>query len=228
MMQIRVMADILEDNTVLAQAVKERLDGYGIFTLNLMGSPGCGKTTLLEKTAAALGSELRMAVIEGDLYTAQDAERIARYGLPVVQINTEGGCHLNAKMIELALEDLPLAELDLLIIENVGNLVCPAEFAIGEDAKAVLLSVTEGEDKPLKYPLAFTRAELTVLNKTDLLPHLDFALEKAKTDIASLNPNGKLLQLSCRNGEGLQEWYDWLRNAVRKKQARRNKSDVEA
>ena len=228
MMQIRVMADILEDNTAMAQAVRERLDECGIFVLNLMGSPGCGKTSLLEKTAAALRDELRMAVIEGDLYTAQDAERISRHFLPVVQINTEGGCHLNAKMIERALEDLPLAKLDLLIIENVGNLVCPAEFDIGEDAKAVVLSVTEGEDKPLKYPLAFTRAAITIINKIDLLPYLDFDLQKAETDIAALNPKAGLLELSCRSGEGLDDWFDWLRRAVQEKKARRVGANVKA
>ncbi|WP_346353261.1 hydrogenase nickel incorporation protein HypB [Azotosporobacter soli] len=219
-MQIRVMEDLLEHNEAMSKAVKERLDDYGILVLNLMGSPGCGKTSLLEQTVEALGQELRFAVVEGDLYTAQDAERIARHGIPTVQINTAGGCHLNAGMIEAVLGDLPLAKLDILVIENVGNLVCPAEFDIGEDAKVVLLSVTEGEDKPLKYPLAFRRAAVAILNKTDLLPHLNFDKTKAVRDIKGINPLAPIIEVSCQTGDGLTAWYEWLREQVRRKQVR--------
>lgn len=217
-MEIKVMTDILDANEQLAKAVNARLTAGGIFVLNLLGSPGCGKTTLLEKTIAALKDEFRMAVIEGDLFTSKDAERIEKYGVPVVQINTAGGCHLDAGMVNSALDSIRLDGLDLLIIENVGNLVCPAEFDIGEDAKAVVLSVAEGDDKPLKYPLIFRKSSAVILNKIDLLPFTSFDLDAAVSDITGINPAAALIKASCRTGEGLEEWYDWLKQAVRKKQ----------
>lgn len=218
-MEIKVMANILDKNDQIAADVNAQLSRRGIFVLNLLGSPGSGKTALLERTIAALKDELSMAVIEGDLFTDKDAERIARQGVPVVQINTGGGCHLDAGMVRGVLDRLDLERLELLIIENVGNLVCPAEFNIGEDMKATVLSVTEGEDKPLKYPLVFKQAGAAVVNKIDLLPYTSFDLAAATEDIMSINPQITLITASCRTGEGLEAWYDWLRGRVAAKKA---------
>lgn len=212
------MKDILGENDKIAAAVHERLVSQRVFVLNLLGSPGSGKTTLLEKTMAALKDEMKMAVIEGDLFTSKDADRIARHGVPVIQINTSGGCHLDAPMVEKALAALPTAGLDLLVIENVGNLVCPAEFALGEDAKAVVLSVTEGNDKPMKYPLIFKESALTILNKIDLVPYTDFDVAAAQEDIGTIHPGAMVLPLSARTGEGIAAWLDWLRTKVRTRQ----------
>lgn len=220
-MEVKVMADILDANEQLAQAVNAKLSEHGIFVLNLLGSPGCGKTSLLEKTIADLKHELRIAVIEGDLFTSKDAERIERHGVPVIQINTAGGCHLDAGMINSVIDKLDLKALDLIIIENVGNLVCPAEFDIGEHAKATVLSITEGEDKPLKYPLVFRKSSAIVLNKIDLLPYTSFNLDSAVKDIKGINPEATLVLASCRTNEGLGDWYTWLKTQVRKKINRR-------
>ena len=211
------MKDILGQNDAIAAALREQLAARGIFVLNLLGSPGSGKTTLLEKTIAALNKKLRLAVIEGDLFTSKDADRIARHDVPVIQINTSGGCHLDAPMIEKALKELNTDALDLLIIENVGNLVCPAEFALGEDVKAVVLSVTEGNDKPLKYPLIFKESALTLLNKIDLVPYTDFNVAAATEDITTIHPGAAVLPVSARTGEGLAAWIDWLLARVREK-----------
>ena len=215
--EVQVMQDILGENDKVAAAVHERLASQRVFVLNLLGSPGSGKTTLLEKTMAALKDEMKMAVIEGDLFTSKDADRIARHGVPVIQINTSGGCHLDAPMVEKALADLPTEGLDLLVIENVGNLVCPAEFALGEDAKAVVLSVTEGNDKPMKYPLIFKESALTILNKIDLVPYTDFDVAAAKNDIGTIHPGAAVLPLSARTEEGMAAWLDWLRERVRER-----------
>jgi hydrogenase nickel incorporation protein HypB len=216
-MEIKVMTNILDKNDQIATQVNQPLTAQGIFVLNLLGSPGSGKTSLLEQTIAALKDEVRMAVIEGDLFTSKDAARIERYGIPVIQINTGGGCHLDADMVQKVLDRLDLQALDLLIIENVGNLVCPAEFNIGEDAKATVLSITEGEDKPLKYPLIFKQSAVVLLNKTDLLPYTSFDMSVAIEDITSLNPQASLLPISCRTGEGLSAWYTWLQKQLSKK-----------
>jgi len=213
-MEIKVMANILDKNDQIANHVHHRLSGQGIFVLNLMGSPGSGKTSLLEQTIAALKEEIHIAVIEGDLFTSKDAARIEGHGVPVIQINTGGGCHLDADMVQSVLDRLELDKLDLIVIENVGNLVCPAEFNIGEDVKVTVLSITEGEDKPLKYPLIFKQASAVVLNKTDLLPYTSFNMQAAVEDITSLNPHVTLLPVSCRTGEGLTVWYDWLKEQV--------------
>lgn len=223
-MQIKVMEvmeDILGCNDQLAAEIAARLTAAGVFVINLLGSPGCGKTSLLESTIAALRQEFAIAVIEGDLFTAKDAERIERQGVPVIQINTAGGCHLDANMIQGVLTELDITKLDLIVIENVGNLVCPASFALGEDAKVTVLSVTEGEDKPLKYPLVFQESSMAIINKIDLLPYTSFDMEAAVRDITSIHPGIALVSASCRTGEGLQAWYDWLRTQVRNKQARR-------
>ena len=214
-MEITVMSNILEKNEEVAAEINAMLTRRGIFTVNLLGSPGCGKTSLVEQTISLLKNEFHIAIIEGDLYTSKDADRIAAYGAPVVQINTEGGCHLDAAMVKSALNQLDLNELDILIIENVGNLVCPAEFAVGEHAKVVVLSVAEGEDKPLKYPLVFRQSAAVILNKIDLLPYTDFAIDCAVRDISGLNPQAALLQVSCRTGAGVTEWLEWLKQQVR-------------
>ena len=211
------MKDILGQNDAIGAALREKLAEQRVFVLNLLGSPGSGKTTLLEKTIAALNKKLRLAVIEGDLFTSKDADRIARHDVPVIQINTSGGCHLDAPMIEKALKELNTDALDLLIIENVGNLVCPAEFALGEDVKAVVLSVTEGNDKPLKYPLIFKESALTLLNKIDLVPYTDFNVAAATEDIMTIHPGAAVLPVSARTGEGLAAWLDWLCARVQEK-----------
>jgi len=219
-MQIQVMTNILEKNDQIAAEVHERLSAAGIFVVNLMGSPGCGKTSLLENTIVGLKNEISMAVIEGDLFTAKDAQRIEQHGVPVVQINTGGGCHLDANMISTVLDSLDLGSLDLIVIENVGNLVCPAEFNIGEDVKVTVLSITEGEDKPLKYPLIFKQASAVILNKVDLLPYTNFDMQAAITDITTINPHAILVQASCQSGIGLPEWYGWLKEQIRMKKTR--------
>jgi len=219
-MQIQVMTNILEKNDQIAAEVHERLSAAGIFVVNLMGSPGCGKTSLLENTIVGLKNEISMAVIEGDLFTAKDAQRIEQHGVPVVQINTGGGCHLDANMVSTVLDSLDLGSLDLIVIENVGNLVCPAEFNIGEDVKVTVLSITEGEDKPLKYPLIFKQASAVILNKVDLLPYTNFDMQAAITDITTINPHAILVQASCQSGVGLPEWYGWLKEQIRMKKTR--------
>lgn len=218
-MDIEIMEDILGKNDQIAAELQTVFATHRIFVLNLMGSPGSGKTSLLEKTLQTLKGDLRMAVIEGDLFTSKDADRIARYQVPVIQINTRGGCHLDAQMVKDVVGQLPLTELDLIIVENVGNLICPAEFKVGEDKKAAVLSITEGEDKPMKYPLMFQEASVAVLNKTDLLPYTSFDMTAAVHDITSINPHIALLPLSCRTEEGLAPWYDWLRAQVAAKKA---------
>jgi len=219
-MKIQVMTNILEGNDKIATEVHERLSAASVFVVNLMGSPGCGKTSLLENTIVGLKNDISMAVIEGDLFTAKDAERIEQHGVPVVQINTGGGCHLDANMVSGVLDSLDLANLDLLVIENVGNLVCPAEFNIGEDVKVTVLSITEGEDKPLKYPLIFKQASVIILNKVDLLPYTTFDMQAAITDIRNINPDAVLVQASCQSGVGLNLWYDWLKEQIKMKKTR--------
>ena len=224
-MEIKVMANILDKNDQLAAEVNQVLSRKGIFVFNLLGSPGSGKTALLERTIDALKDHLRLAVIEGDLFTSKDAERIERHGVPVVQINTGGGCHLDANMVKNVLNRLNLELLDMIIIENVGNLVCPAEFNIGEDLKVTVLSITEGEDKPLKYPLMFKQASAAILNKVDLLPYTTFDMAAAVADITSINPSITLFQASCRTGEGLEPWFAWLRAQVEEKRRRGHGND---
>jgi hydrogenase nickel incorporation protein HypB len=212
-MKIPVIRNVLEANEKMAEQVRARLRERDILTLNLISSPGAGKTSLLERTLRDLSGKFRMAVIEGDLQTSNDAERVAATGAQAVQINTEGGCHLNSAMVDRALDELDLDGTDILFIENVGNLVCPVEFDCGEDAKIALLSVTEGDDKPEKYPLLFNLAKVMILNKTDLLPHVDFDLARARSFAAKLNRNIRIFELSCRNGQGLDGWYAWLEQA---------------
>ncbi len=211
MHDILTTTGVLEHNDALAFENRETLRDLGIYTVNLMSGPGAGKTTLLERTLAALKGELRMAVLEGDMHTRLDAERVERYGVPAIQINTGGSCHLEARQVHDAMHHLPLKELDLLFIENVGNLVCPAEFDLGEHDRVMLLSVTEGHDKPRKYPVMFHTAQALLLTKTDLLPYVDFDLAAARREAQGLNIGMDILELSCRSGEGLEAWYAWLR-----------------
>ena len=216
-MEIQVMKNILGENDRTAAENQALFKEKGVYVLNLMGSPGAGKTSLLEKTMEFLKDEIPMAVIEGDLFTSRDAERIEKHGVPVIQINTAGGCHLDAPMVQKTAQKLELDKLELLIVENVGNLVCPAEFAVGEDEKAVVLSVTEGDDKPMKYPLIFKESAIALLNKVDILPYTNFDLAQAKEDITILHPGMQVLELSCTTGQGIAEWCTWLRNRVKAK-----------
>ena len=211
-MQIPVVRNVLEANEKMADNVRRLLTEKGILSLNLISSPGAGKTTLLERTLSDLAGEFRMAVVEGDLQTDNDARRVAATGAQAVQINTDGGCHLDSNMILTSLESLDLTGVDILFIENVGNLVCPVEFDCGEDAKVALLSVAEGDDKPEKYPLLFNLAKALVLNKIDLLPYVDFDLARARNFATKLNKDLDIFEVSCRKGDGLEGWYNWLRS----------------
>lgn len=210
-MKVKVVTRILEANDRIAGENRRRFREAGVFVINLMGAPGAGKTTLLERTIHGVKGTARIGVIEGDIAGTDDAERINRTGVPVVQINTGGACHLDANMISEVLPDIPLDELDFLIIENVGNLVCPAEFKVGEDMKVMLLSVTDGHDKPLKYPLMFRESSVMILNKVDLLAHLDVDVEKIRNDALSLNPSLKIFEVSGKTGEGVDSWIEWLK-----------------
>lgn len=209
-MKVKVVTRILEANERLAEENRRRFKDAGVFVINLMGAPGAGKTSLLEKTIYEVKGSMRVGVIEGDIAGTDDAERINSTGVPVVQINTGGACHLDANMISEVLPDIPLKDLDMLIIENVGNLVCPAEFKVGEDMKAMVLSISEGHDKPLKYPLMFQESSALVVNKIDLLPYVSVDINKLRRDALSLNPNLKIFEVSCRTGEGLDKWTEWL------------------
>jgi hydrogenase nickel incorporation protein HypB len=213
-MEIKLYRNILEANDVLAERNRQMLREKKILCLNLIGSPGSGKTTVLERTIEHLLAEGKFtpAVIEGDIATSRDAERIARKGARAVQINTEGGCHLDASMVRAALDDMLKERMDILFIENVGNLVCPSEFDLGEDAKVVIYSVAEGDDKPLKYPVIFEKAKICVINKIDLLPYVDFDLEKVKAEIQGINPKITIIALSSKTGKGLEEWLTLLRH----------------
>jgi hydrogenase nickel incorporation protein HypB len=212
-MEVPVVRNVLEANDRLAETLAAAFREKKILCLNLMSSPGAGKTSLLERTLTDLKGEFKMAVIEGDLQTDNDARRVAATGAQAVQVNTEGGCHLDAGMVLDALKSINLDGLDILFVENVGNLVCPAEFNLGEDHKISLLSVTEGDDKPEKYPLMFHISAVMLLNKTDLLPYVDFDLDRAAAHARKLNKDIRVLPVSCKNGEGLDQWYDWLRKA---------------
>ncbi len=219
-MEIPVVRNLLEANDTVAERLRALFAQKRILVLNLISSPGAGKTSLLERTLTDLRGEFRMAVIEGDLQTDNDARRVAATGAKAVQINTGGGCHLDSTMVMETLGSFPLDELDILFIENVGNLVCPVEFDCGEDHKVALLSVAEGDDKPEKYPLLFNLASCMALNKIDLLPYVDFSMERATRFATQLNKNMAVYPLSCRTGEGLDQWYGWLREARKQKYGR--------
>jgi hydrogenase nickel incorporation protein HypB len=218
--EIKVVRRVLDINEKMADQNRTLFAAKGIFVLNVMSSPGSGKTTTLEKTLSQISSEIKSAVIVGDICTTNDADRLAVSGVPVVQINTDefgGDCHLAAHVIEKAVGGLDLDEIDLLIVENVGNLVCPAEFDIGEDTRVVVLSVTEGEDKPAKYPLMFRECEVALLNKVDLLPYLDYDKRKAIDFIHQIHPGMPVFEISAKTEEGFKPWIEWLRGKVRGK-----------
>ncbi len=211
--KVRIVEDALDANNTIASANRADFDRAGVRVVNFMSAPGAGKTTLLERVVADLPG-LRVGVLEGDVEGSMDADRLASLHVPVTQLNTGAGfggeCHLDANMVRSAIPALPLDEIDLLLVENVGNLVCPAEFRIGEDVRVMVSAVTEGEDKPLKYPLMFRACELVIVNKIDLLPHLDFDLDKLLHNIDAVHPDVETIVLSARTGEGIQAWRDWL------------------
>ena len=209
-----VLENVLDANDALAQANRENFDRAGTYVINLMSSPGAGKTALLERTLEWLRGKLRLGVLEGDVQTTLDADRLARFHVPLVQVNTDPGfggeCHLDANMVRSGLSELPLQDVDILVIENVGNLVCPAEFKVGEDVRVMVYSITEGEEKPLKYPLMFRSANLVLVNKVDLLEHLDFDMEQFLGNLDAVNPDVARILTSARTGQGVEEWCNWL------------------
>ncbi|MHB1255967.1 MAG: hydrogenase nickel incorporation protein HypB [Dethiobacteraceae bacterium] len=213
--KVALARDLLQRNKILAGDLRTRFAEQRLAVINLLGSPGAGKTTLLEASLPLLCGQYRVGVIEGDLYTTRDAERLARSGAAVIQINTEGACHLDAQLVGGVLEELP--ELDLLLIENVGNLVCPVGFDLGEDARAVVLSISEGDDKPEKYPQAFQTAQAVVLSKLDLLPYVSYDLPAVLATLAHLNPAATVMQLSATGKSGLAPWLEWVESVVAKK-----------
>jgi hydrogenase nickel incorporation protein HypB len=212
--RVSVREKVLSANDQLAAKTRGQLAGRGIFTVNLISSPGSGKTTLLERTVDLLKPSLGVAVVAGDVQTRNDAERLERHGIPVEAIETGGGCHLDARQVAGSLEALDLSKTDLLFIENVGNLVCPSSFDLGESQKTVLMSVTEGEDKPLKYPAAFRRAAVLIITKIDLVPHLEYSVEMAIDNARSINPELEVFSTSSYTGEGLEAWTGWLTKRV--------------
>lgn len=220
-MRVQVGVDILAENNRAAEENRQLLARHGVVMLNLMSSPGAGKTTILERTILDLKDRMPLAVIEGDPVSTRDAERIARLGVPAVQLNTRGGCHLDARMVKEALARLDLPRVKLVIVENVGNLVCPAEFDLGEHFRVTVLSTAEGNDKIEKYPTVFRETNLVVVNKLDLLPFTDFDLVEVKTDLAKVNPELPVLNLSAKTGEGFGVWLGWLCSEVEKRNPRR-------
>jgi hydrogenase nickel incorporation protein HypB len=209
-LRVAVVKNILDANSRIAQENRKLFEAQGVTVINLMSSPGAGKTTLLEQMGKYFGDRLKIAVIEGDIQTTLDAERVASAGLEAVQIETDGACHLDANMIQNALADMNLDGLDLLVVENVGNLVCPAEFNVGEDHKVMMLSVTEGDDKPYKYPLMFRESRVLLISKVDLLPHLHCDINQIKKAARSINPELIIFEISAYTGQGLEDWHNWI------------------
>jgi hydrogenase nickel incorporation protein HypB len=208
--EIRVLTDILKANDAIAEQNRKKFRENNVVVFNLIGSPGAGKTSLIELAIERLKRKYRIGVIEGDVATSRDAERVAKLGVQTLQINTRGACHLDANMISSALSHFPYQALDLLFIENVGNLICPAGYALGEDAKIVVISVPEGQDKPAKYPLIFRNASLMLLNKIDLVPYCTFDINAMKHDALDVNPDLHIVEISCTTGQGADQWIDWL------------------
>ena len=220
MSRIEVEKKVLNENQILAEQLRERYRQQGILCVNLISAPGSGKTLLLEKTLERMNQGTRVAVLTGDLQTENDAQRLAKFGFPVKQIVTGGTCHLDARMVERHLADWNLENIELLIVENVGNLVCPSSYDLGEDAKIVLLSTTEGEDKPLKYPSIFFKSELMILTKIDLLPYVPFKSNVAKENARRVHPQMEILEVSSTTGEGLDAWMNWITARQRKAKAK--------
>lgn len=213
-MEIKVMKNILDRNQNRADEVRSLLAEKRVVMINLISSPGAGKTTLLEKTLGELVQKYRIAVIEGDITTDRDARRLEKHNIPIVVINTEGGCHLDSHSISKALDSFNLDELDVIFVENVGNLICPSQFDLGETFKLAIASTTEGDDKPAKYPMLFREARAVLLNKTDLIPYTNFSLENFKKDLQMINAALPLLEISCTRGDGMQEWLEWIRRQI--------------
>ncbi len=208
--QIRVVERILSANDQIAEENQRRLTGLGILGVNIMASPGAGKTSVIMATIRVLEGCLRVGVVEGDVASSVDSERVATLGAPVIQINTGGGCHLDARQVQAALDGLPLDQIDLLFIENIGNLICPTAFLLGENLRIAIASIPEGDDKPVKYPELFHQADAVVLNKMDLLPYVQFDLAAFREHILGLNPQCRIFEVSCTTGQGIQLWADWL------------------
>lgn len=215
-LKIPVVKNILEANDRIAEENRRLFAKEKVAVVNLISSPGSGKTSLLERTADAIRGKIRMGVIEGDIQSTRDAERIAAKGIPAIQINTDGACHLDGNMVRDVVSDFELSQLDLLVVENVGNLVCPAEFDVGEDHKVVILSVAEGADKPEKYPLIFYESSVLLINKIDLLPYVDCDVQEIRDISLRINPKLEIFEISCKTGEGIDRWADWLSTQIKK------------
>ncbi len=214
-MEIKVMKRVLDRNRDMAARVRELLESKNVRMINMISSPGAGKTSLLEKICENLAGEIRIAVIEGDVATDRDARRLEKYGVPIVLINTDGGCHLDSNSIDIALREFNLDDLDAVFVENVGNLVCPSHFDLGETFKLAVVSTTEGDDKPIKYPMLFREAGAVVLNKTDLMTHTDFNYRSFLADLEHVNPGIPLFELSCRKGHGVNKFLEWIKLSVK-------------
>ena len=209
-MEIKVLKNILSANDQIAKKNRELLDKNNVFTINIMSSPGAGKTSLILQTIKSLKGKTKIGVIEGDVSSSIDAEMVGKEGAPVIQINTGGGCHLDANMVQNALGNMPLEDIELLSIENVGNLICPASFALGGHKRVILSSVPEGDDKPLKYPLMFHEADIVLLNKIDLLPYVKFDMETFSQALRGINEKVEIIPISCATGQGIDQWVSWL------------------
>jgi hydrogenase nickel incorporation protein HypB len=216
-MEIKIMKNILDRNKDKATEVRYLLDSKKVLMVNIISSPGAGKTTLLERTCENLASTFRIGVIEGDITTDRDAQRLKKYNIPIVVINTEGGCHLDSHSISKVLDSFDLDNLDILFVENVGNLICPAQFDLGEAFKLAVLSTTEGDDKPAKYPMLFREARAVLLNKIDLIPYTNFNDVSFRSDLKKINGQIPLFEISCTRGDGLREWYEWIEGQINKK-----------
>ncbi len=216
-MKIKVLKDILSANEQIAQTNHHLLNSKGVFAMNLMSSPGAGKTSLILETIKGLKGKTKIGVIEGDISSSIDAELVGKEGVPVVQINTGGACHLDANMLSNALSNMPLQNIDLLFIENVGNLICPADFNLGEHKKILISSVPEGDDKPFKYPLMFNKTDVVLVNKIDLLPYIKFDIQVFSQAVKGINGKAEIFQISCVTGQGIQEWTSWLLTEMSRK-----------
>jgi hydrogenase nickel incorporation protein HypB len=214
-MEIKIMKNILDRNQNKAAEVRSLLELKKVLMVNLISSPGAGKTTLLERTCEALGSKFRIGIIEGDITTDRDAQRLKKYNVPIVVINTEGGCHLDSHSISKVLGSFDLDSLDVLFIENVGNLICPSQFDLGETFKLALVSTAEGDDKPGKYPMLFREAKAVLLNKTDLIPYTNFDSDNFKSDLKMINAQIPLFEISCTNGDGIDKWIEWISDKIK-------------
>jgi hydrogenase nickel incorporation protein HypB len=209
-MEIKIMKNILDRNQNKADEVRKILKDHKVLMINIISSPGAGKTTLLERTCEEIGKKYRIAVIEGDITTDRDAQRLKKYNIPIVVINTEGGCHLDSHSISKVLGEFDLKNIDILFVENVGNLICPSQFDLGEEFKIAVVSTTEGDDKPGKYPMLFREAKAVLLNKIDLIPYTNFSFNNFSADLNKINPHIPLFQVSCTKGDGLEKWFEWI------------------